>query len=85
MRKKVVQLPDEQLFSIKDFQEALDERGFFEISEGQHLNQKALDASGMESQRVKHAVNMVSNQTADLIGNIQLWFTSCQFCTLDGI
>ena len=67
MRDKIVRLPDEQLFSKADFQEAIDERGFFEISEGHHLKQKALDATGMERQRVKHAVNIVSNQTADLI------------------
>ena len=67
IRDKIVKLPDGQLFSIADFQEAIDKRGFFEISEGQHLKQKQLDATGQERQRVKHAVHMLSNATADLI------------------
>ena len=67
IRDKIVKLPDGQLFSIADFQEAIDKRGFFEISEGQHLKQKQLDATGQERQRVKHAVNMLCNATADLM------------------
>ena len=67
IRDKIVKLPDGQLFSIADFQEAIDERGFFEISKGGHLKQKALDAQGQERQRVSHAVNMLNNETADMI------------------
>ena len=67
VRDKVVKLPDGHEFTIQDFQEALDTRGFFEVSEGHHLKQKQLDASGQERQRVSHAVNMLSNDTADLI------------------
>ena len=67
IRDKIVKLPDGHLFSIDDFQEALDTRGFHEISEGHHLRQIQLDAKGMQRQNVGHAVNMLSNQTADLI------------------
>ena len=66
IRKKQTQLPDGQVFTIDHFQQVLKKRGFFEISEGQHLKEKALTAAGQESQRVKHAVNMLSNDTAIL-------------------
>ena len=67
IRDKIVKLPDGQLFSIADFQEAIDKRGFFEISQGGHLKQSDLDAQGQERQRVGPAINMLNNKTADMI------------------
>ena len=66
IRKKETKLPDGQIFTIDNFKKVLDTRGFFEISVGHHLKEKALVASGQESQRVKHAVNMLSDKTAEL-------------------
>ena len=67
VRDDYCQLPSNHIFTIKDFDKAIEDRGISETGLGKHLHKKQTKAVGQARQDVGFVRQMFSPETADLI------------------